>query len=160
VVCQLGLMFFPDPQRGLNECRRVVRIGGRVAISVVSTGDRAPPWGVLADVLSRHLPEQTAVLHLSFRLAPHDQLARLLVDAGLDGVRVAHHVRHRTFTSFDDYWAPIEAGAGQLPQAYRSLAAPTRDVVKTEVRERLAPAATDGRLELDVEVLIGDGIRR
>jgi SAM-dependent methyltransferase len=160
VVCQLGLMFFADPERGLDECRRVVRVGGRVAVCVVGSADRAPPWGVLADVLGRHLPEQSADLHMSFRLGDQDQLARLLTGAGLDAVQVVHHVRRRTFTSFDDYWAPIESSAGQLPQSYRSLPAATRDVVKHQVRECFGPPTADGGLDLDVEVLIGAGVRR
>ena len=64
VVCQLGLQFFPDPARGVGEFRRVLRKGGRVAICVISTPDRAPMWGNLADVLSRFLPELRNVLFL------------------------------------------------------------------------------------------------
>jgi SAM-dependent methyltransferase len=160
VVCQLGLMFFPEPHRGLDECRRVVRVGGRVAVSVVGTAERAPPWGVLADVLGHHRPEQTADLHVSFRLGDHDQLVRLLTGAGLDDVHVARHVQRRAFTSFDDYWAPIEISAGQLPQTYRSLPTATRDAVRNEVRERLGSATAGGGLDLDLEVLVGAGIRR
>src|SRR5919109_116123 len=58
VVCQGGLMFFPDPARGLTEFRRVLRAGRCAAVCVISTPERAPMWGVLADTLSRHLPEQ------------------------------------------------------------------------------------------------------
>src|SRR5690349_5718231 len=51
VVCQLGLQFFPNPGLGLREFRRVLRSGGRAGICVISTPDRAPMWGILADVL-------------------------------------------------------------------------------------------------------------
>src|SRR4249919_2071300 len=34
VVCNLGLMFFPEPARGLSEFRRVLRPGGWTAVSV------------------------------------------------------------------------------------------------------------------------------
>src|SRR5262250_2298074 len=68
VVCQLGLQFFPDPARGLAEFRRVLRANGCTAVCVISTPDWAPMWGVFANALSRHLPEQREALHLSFAL--------------------------------------------------------------------------------------------
>jgi ubiquinone/menaquinone biosynthesis C-methylase UbiE len=69
VICQLGLQFFPDPALGLFEFRRVLRLGGCAAACVVSTPDRAPMAGILADVIGRFLPEQRKVLYLSFALA-------------------------------------------------------------------------------------------
>jgi ubiquinone/menaquinone biosynthesis C-methylase UbiE len=36
VLCQLGLMFFPDPARGLAEFRRVLRPRRRAAVCVIS----------------------------------------------------------------------------------------------------------------------------
>ena len=76
-----GLQFFPDPARGVGEFRRVLRKGGRVAICVISTPDRAPMWGNLADVLSRFLPELRNVLFLSFALHDPNRLEAMLVGA-------------------------------------------------------------------------------
>jgi len=42
VICQLGLMFFPGPTRGLQEFRRVLKPHRRVAVCVISTPERAP----------------------------------------------------------------------------------------------------------------------
>jgi ubiquinone/menaquinone biosynthesis C-methylase UbiE len=94
VVCQLGLQFFADPARGLTEFWRVLRAGGRIAVCVISTPDRAPMWGILADALSRHLPDQRDVLHLSFALADPDRLDNLLRAAGFRDVRVTRETRH------------------------------------------------------------------
>jgi len=66
VVCQLGLQSFSEPALGLMEFRRVLRKGACAAVCVIAKSDRAPMWGVLADALSRFLPEQRNLLQLSF----------------------------------------------------------------------------------------------
>lgn len=157
VVCQLGLQFFPDPARGLTEFRRVLRAGGWTAVCVISTPDRAPMWGVLADTLSRHLPEQRDALHLGFALAEPERLADLFLRAGFRDVQVKREVRQGTIESFDAYWAPIEAGTGQMPQAYRALPESSRQAVREEVKARLAAFESNGQLEMSAEMLIGAG---
>ena len=157
VVCQLGLQFFPDPARGLTEFRRVLRAGRCTAVCVISTPDRAPMWGVLADTLSHHLPDQRDALHLGFALADPERLEHLFKIAGFRDVRVKREMRQGTIESFDAYWAPIEAGTGQIPQAYRALPASSRRAVREEVQARLAAFETDGRLVMNVEMLIGVG---
>ena len=157
VVCQLGLQFFPDPARGLAEFRRVLRAGGCTAVCVISTPDRAPMWGILADTLSRHLPEQREALHLAFALADTERLEHLLRMAGFRDVRVKRETRQGTIESFDDYWAPIEAGTGQIPQAYRALPESSRRAVREEVQARLAEFESNGQLVMSAEMLIGAG---
>jgi SAM-dependent methyltransferase len=157
VVCQLGLQFFPDPARGVEEFRRVLREGGSVAICVISTPDRAPMWGNLADVLSRFLPELRDVLFLSFGLHDPNRLEAMLVGAGFRDVRVERTTRDDSFESFADYWEPIEAGIGSIPQAYLRLAAVDRFAVREEVRSRLLRFESSGKLHMSVEMLIGSG---
>jgi hypothetical protein len=50
--------------------------------------DRAPMFGVLADVLSRFVPEQCDLLHLSFALADANRLKHMFASAGFREVRV------------------------------------------------------------------------
>jgi ubiquinone/menaquinone biosynthesis C-methylase UbiE len=157
VVCQLGLQFFQDPALGLFEFRRVLRAGGRAAVCVISTPERAPMWGILADALSRHLPDERDALHLSFALADPARLEHLLLTAGFHDVSVTRASHEEVTESFQDYWAPIEAGAGQIPQAYLALSESGRCAVREEVREGLAQFESGGRLVMTVEILIGVG---
>ena len=157
VTCQLGLQFFPDPALGLMEFKRVLRIGGCAAACVVSTPDRAPMWGILADALSRFIPEQRNILHLSFALADPKRLEDMLADAGFRDIRVEQEKREDVVESFDDYWNPIEAGIGSIPQAYLALSQADRRSVREEVKERLSHFESNGRLFMSIEMLIGRG---
>jgi SAM-dependent methyltransferase len=157
VICQLGWQFFPNPALGLREFRRVLRIGCCAAVCVISTKDRAPMWGVLADVLSRFIPEHQHVINLSFALADPKRFEILLADAGFRDIRVEREKREDVVESFDDYWSPIEAGTGSQPQAYLTLSEENRRSVRAEVRDRLSRFESNGRLFLSVEMLIGRG---
>jgi hypothetical protein len=61
------------------------------------------------------------------------------------------------FDNLDDYWAPIEAGTGSIPQVYLSLSECQRRAVRDEVNERLVKFQSDGRLVMSVEMLIASG---
>ena len=121
VICQLGLQFFPDPACGLAEFYRVLRRGCCAALCVISTPDRAPMWGVVADVLSRFVPEQRDLLYLSFALADANRLEHMFSSAGFRDVRVERVQRGDTISNFDEYWDPIEAGMGSMAQVYVTL---------------------------------------
>jgi hypothetical protein len=114
-------------------------------------------WGILANVLSRFLPEQRDIIYLSFALADPNRLEGMLADAGFRDTRVDREKREGVFESFDDYWNPIEAGIGSIPQAYLALSETDRLSVRQEVRERLSKFEASGRLFMSIEMLIGSG---
>jgi ubiquinone/menaquinone biosynthesis C-methylase UbiE len=157
VTCQLGLQFFPDPALGLKEFRRILRIGGCAAACVISTPDRAPMWSILADAISRFVPEQRNILYLGFALAEPHRLEHLLASAGFRDIRVERQKREDVIESFEDYWAPIEAGVGSIPQAYLALSEVDRRSVREEVRGRLSQFESNGQILMNVEMLIGRG---
>src|SRR5262245_30985952 len=160
VVCKLGSQFFPDPARGLAEFRRVLRPGASAAVCVISTPDRAPMWGLLAEALGRRIPEQRHVINLSFALADPRRLRSLFIDAGFQEVHVEQVEREGTSASFDEYWEPIKAGTGSIPQIYLSLGEAERSAVREEVKTQLSRLVSNGRLVMRVEMLIGRGRAR
>jgi ubiquinone/menaquinone biosynthesis C-methylase UbiE len=157
VTCQLGLQFFPDPARGLAEFRRVLRPGASAGVCVISTPDKAPMWGILAEELGRRLPAQRPMLNLSFSLADQSRLYALFASAGFRDIAIEHVERHDAVESFDAYWEPIEGGVGSIPQMYLTLSEADRRGAREEVKRRLSRFEVDGKLVLSVEMLIGRG---
>ena len=158
VICQLGLMYLPDPERGLREFRRVLRPRGRVAVQVWSVPARVEYLGMLADAMSRHYPTQRDEVYSPARLGNPALLERLLRGAGFQDVAVAAETRALAFASFDEYWSAVEAGAGKLGQLYLDLPGHARRAVRDEVAQRMAPLESGGRLVLHSEALIGTGV--
>jgi len=95
VLCQQGLQFFSDKALGLREMRRVLRRGGRLALSVWnSTGLYNTAVG---DALAIHTSEEVSKRFLASRRAPTgEDLRQLAAGAGFSAVavRVEHITVH------------------------------------------------------------------
>jgi hypothetical protein len=97
------------------------------------------------------------MLYLSFSLADPIRLEDLLTRAGFRDVRVEREKREGITGSFDEYWEPIEAGVGSIPQSYLTLSDGDRRSVREEVRAKLSRFEADGNLLMSLEMLIGRG---
>jgi SAM-dependent methyltransferase len=84
VLCRWGLMFAPDPGASLQEMRRVLRPGGRIALAVWAEPERNPwatiPTRALVELGHAEPPDPNAPG--MFVLADAERLRGLLVDAG------------------------------------------------------------------------------
>jgi SAM-dependent methyltransferase len=154
VLCQFGLMFFPNRVSGLRELRRVLRSGGRVALTVWGPPDRAPFAGLVAVALGRRMPTECDELLLPFALANPAEVESLLLEAGFRNVRITREAREARFASFDDFWTPYEQGGGRLGQAYLSLPLAVRGDVQRDVKLRLADFALDAPITMTLEAYL------
>jgi ubiquinone/menaquinone biosynthesis C-methylase UbiE len=138
VLCRWGYMLMADPGAALRETRRVLRDGGRLAMSVWGDPDRNPWASVPARVIMDHAggpppdPEAPGI----FAMASERRTRALLEGTGLEVRRMELVELEYTFTSFDDVWTFVRDLAGALALVLSAMP----DADRSEVRSRLIGA--------------------
>ena len=157
VPCNMGLMYFPNPVRGLSEFRRVLRPGGRAAVSVFTRADRALVGGLVRRAIARHVPSKAAEAERFFSLGDEPRLRAHFEVAGFGEVEIATETLAFRFPSFDAYFGGVERGEGARGQEYMALTEEERRTVREEVRREVGDEG--GPIEVEVKVRIASGRR-
>jgi ubiquinone/menaquinone biosynthesis C-methylase UbiE len=156
VLCSLGLMFFLDPARGLTEFHRVLRLGGRAAVSVSTTPERSYN-GRINVIVARRVPSLAEATARTFSLGDEARLRSLFEGVGFRDVESTTEAHRLVLPSFEAYFEPFEQGGASSGQAYVALPEAERWAVREEVRRNLRD--TGGPIEIEVEERFASGRR-
>ena len=149
-------MYFPDPAQGLSEFHRVLRPGGRSAVSVLTTPRCSAVARVLV-IIARHVPARSAEAEQQFALGSDQALRSLFQEAGFREIETRTETFRFTYPSFDAFFGGVERGAGSVGQEYLALPENLRHLVREETRRKVG--YQDGTIEVDVTVRYGSGRR-
>jgi ubiquinone/menaquinone biosynthesis C-methylase UbiE len=159
VLCQLGLMFFPAPERGAAEFLRILRSGGRAVISVTSADPKRTLYNRVNAAIARQQPNKSEPHQRLLTLGPKERLQALLSEAGFRCVEVDSRGYQFGFKSFEEFFGPVEAGSGSVGQLFLALPNEARGAVRDEVYRDLLGGSPDSPFVIDMEILTGSGFR-
>jgi ubiquinone/menaquinone biosynthesis C-methylase UbiE len=156
VICNMGLMYFPDPLRGISEMRRVVRAGGAVSVSVNTAPSTALVSRILP-IIDRLVPTPAKRSGPNSFDGSEARLGALFTRAGLKNVETLTETRRLPFVSFDAYFSGIERGAGDVGQEYVALPDDIRRAVREETRVLVGD--NGGSIGIDITITFASGQR-
>ena len=140
VLCALGLMYMPEPERALSEMARVLKPGGRAALAV--WGERARcGWASLFEIVDAEVASD--VCPLFFRLGQGDTLARLCSGAGFEVTTQRRLLTTLVHADADEACRAAFVG-GPVALAWSHFDAATRERVCARYIESIEPYR-DGR---------------
>jgi len=142
----LVLHFVPEGGKAVAEMRRVVRSGGVVAAAVWDHLGGMSGMRMMVDTVAA-LSEAGRQLRARYCFQPMMQpgeMKRTFVERGLAEITETQLMIRMDYLSFDDYWAPIAAGEGNLGKYVATLDAAERTRTNAAVRDAYEAGQPDG----------------
>jgi SAM-dependent methyltransferase len=149
-LCQSGYMLMADPAAALSETRRVLRPGGRLALSVWGAPERNPWASIGGRILVErgHMPAPEPGAPGIFGMASEERTRGLLEGAGFTAVRTEEVPVRWVFRNLDEYERWVTEVAGPVAMVVRGLSAGERDALKSQLTEAFDPFVAGGGYEL------------
>jgi ubiquinone/menaquinone biosynthesis C-methylase UbiE len=146
VLCQQGLQFFPNQPGALRELHRVLREGGRAALSVYSPIERTPGANAVQALDQVLGPEASRIKRGEHSFANPGQLESLLRDAGFGAVVVSTVQQAIVFPSVLDY-VRFQLVATPMTRLLNDKTEPEREAVISSVASTAATLSTPAMLD-------------
>jgi ubiquinone/menaquinone biosynthesis C-methylase UbiE len=162
VTCRLGLMYFLDPVQALAEMRRVLAPDGRAAVLVWGDPMRASHAAAFfGPILARMaLPTPEAGAPQPYRFAEPGTLPAAMEAAGFLTVEEDIATEHMAWPGrAEDFVRWFREVAIPMDFIWEHLGPAESERTETEIVANMRPFERDGAVQMDIEVVVGTGIR-
>jgi ubiquinone/menaquinone biosynthesis C-methylase UbiE len=134
-ICVLGIMYYPDPLKGLKEMQRVLRPGGRAAVTI--WGERSNcGWAEIFPIVDKRVASD--VCPMFFQQGTGNTLEMTMQMAGFADIRTERRKAELHFRDEETVVMAAFAG-GPVALAYRKFDEETRLEAHKEYLASIAP---------------------
>jgi ubiquinone/menaquinone biosynthesis C-methylase UbiE len=130
VLCGFGIMFFPDQLRALGEFRRVMKSGGRLAVSTWRVSQTSEIEAAMAELGMQRAKQPGWITE-------PDDLSKFLTTAGFTDVSVKIDSHSFRYANADEYWRQAR-GTG-MRRMLDGLSAADAECLRSALTSRVNP---------------------
>ena len=150
VLCREGIMLVPDPAAAAAEIHRVLRPGGRAAVSVWGPREENPWLTAMLEAVGEQLggtfPPPGVPGPLS--LGEDDELLAALKEGGFEEVEMSEIEVPWGGASFEEWWERTSALAGPVGKLLEAQPPEAVEAIKAGARQRLSRYESARGLEI------------
>lgn len=151
IICRWGFMLMLDPQAALKECRRVLKSGGRLALSVWGVPEQNP-WVTVIGMTMMQMGHQPGGDPFGpggmFSLAEADTIRSMLTATGFTDTTFEEMPVVWRYGSFDETWNFMTQVAGAIAALVKDLPVGEVDKLRRALENNVEPFRDDSGLAL------------
>lgn len=159
VVCNLGILHLPNPERAIAEAHRVLKSGGRYAFTCWTPPPRNPFFGLILGSIQRHgnmnvnLPAGPAL----FRFGDSTECEQALSAGGFNSVSVTEVPMVWRFATPEDVVPGVLASTARVGPILSMQTAEQRRAIESAITEGAGKYAIARGVEIPTAVLMAVG---
>jgi ubiquinone/menaquinone biosynthesis C-methylase UbiE len=156
ISCRFGFMFFPDMLVAAQEMVRVLKPGGRIAVSVWIAPERNFWFTGAMGVAGKHIEIQSPPpgAPSMFRCATPGQISSILRDAGLKNVAETEVQGKLRCGTAETYWDFASECVGPIVSALAKADDATREAIRKDVIDTVNQKYPGGSIAIDSGALV------
>jgi ubiquinone/menaquinone biosynthesis C-methylase UbiE len=156
MVCQYGLMFFPDTSKVLESIIGIMKKDGKIAIAVHGTQTGVPYFSCIMDSILHYIPniriQGTPTVH---RFGNPEDLQNEINTAGFSDIKIKKFTFIYHTGNFEEYWTDyMNSTANSIWPKIKDKGIKIENKIKNDAEKNTTPFIKNEKIEFPWDVLI------